>query len=57
MSNSLRFTDRDGVISVVIELNLCDDQDNKTIEIKIEDNGIGIRDMNQKSLFKLFGNV
>ena len=49
LANALKFTPSRGHIT--IRVDLMDEQ----IEIQVEDSGIGISEVDQKKLFKMFG--
>ena len=50
-SNSLKFTDRNGKITVVIE------KQQTQLRISVIDNGLGIKEEDKTKLFKLFGSI
>ena len=52
-SNSLKFTLKDG--SVTILVRLCQQEQPPKLEIKMVDTGLGIKEQDQKKLFKLYG--
>ena len=54
ISNSLKFTGRKGQIKIQLELK---GKDKKTLKLSVSDNGIGIREIDQDKIFKLFGAV
>ena len=52
ISNAIKFTEKGGKINVKHK-NLTDIDNNKIIEISVEDNGIGITKENQKKIFRI----
>ena len=54
-NNAIKFTDRNGNITLLIEK--VDNATEKKLVISVIDSGIGIKKKNQTSLFKLFGSI
>ena len=52
LSNAIKFTNRNGKITVVVDMPQKD-----FIRLSVIDNGIGIKRKNQDKLFKLFGSI
>ena len=50
-SNALKFTDRNGKITIVVEKNQTQ------LRISVVDNGLGIKEHDKAKLFKLFGSI
>ena len=63
-SNAIKFTDRNGLIVIIIEktksmlsgLTINEEKGDKIL-ISVSDSGIGIEEANQNKLFKLFGSI
>lgn len=53
-SNALKFTTR-GSVEIIVELQ--HQEEGKFVKLSVKDTGIGIKDEDQKKLFKLFGFV
>jgi two-component system cell cycle sensor histidine kinase PleC len=51
ISNSIKFTDRNGLIIIIVE------KLEAHIRVSVADNGIGIKKKDQDKLFKLFGSI
>ena len=51
ISNALKFTDRSGKITIIVE------KINQALRISVADTGIGIKHEDQDKLFKLFGSI
>jgi len=61
-SNAIKFTDRNGNISILIDKKTPLDEDYKDFKhgalvVSVIDDGIGIETENQSKLFKLFGSI
>ena len=52
MSNAIKFTDRNGKITVIVEK--CEED---FVRLSVIDNGLGIKNKDQDKLFKLFGSI
>ena len=53
LSNSLKFTDGGGTITITARL--AEIEQRQFLQISVKDTGVGISKENQKKLFKLFG--
>ena len=54
VSNSLKFTDRNGKIDIKIERITSNDKQNE-LKISVTDDGLGIKVKDQNKIFQLFG--
>ena len=54
-SNAIKFTDKEGNITIMIEKISRDD--GSQIIISVADSGLGIKNKNRNKLFKLFGSI
>ena len=52
MSNAVKFTDRHGKISIMVNYN-----DENELEVSVEDNGLGIKEQDQGRIFQMFGTI
>ena len=57
-SNAIKFTDRNGFILILIEKITSPDLSEKDkLIVSVTDLGLGIEEVNQDKLFKLFGSI
>ena len=54
-SNAVKFTNRDGKITILVEL--LPEENKDILRVSVHDTGLGIKNEDQKKLFTLFGSI
>jgi signal transduction histidine kinase len=59
-SNAIKFTQKKGKITIIVEKTTEEVNNQKRVEkliVTVKDTGIGIKEENQGNLFKMFGSI